>query len=145
MPFKNRIFLIILVIIVAAVAAVLLAPITISNGVRLWVWWFDDQENSVLKRHRDETKVISRKNGWSVIRRASVSYILITFQRSLFTFLLVFENQTQRLWCVNALFELLLQIFLCLGGQTAFYCFFPSQIRQRRQFALNILAGDAVP
>jgi hypothetical protein len=44
MPFKNRIFLIILVIVVVALAAVLLAPMAVSNGVRLWVWWFARQE-----------------------------------------------------------------------------------------------------
>src|ERR1044071_2106669 len=47
MPFKNRIFLIILVIVLAAVAAVFLAPMTVSNGVRLWVWWFARQEGFV--------------------------------------------------------------------------------------------------
>ena len=47
MPFKNRIFLVILLIVVAALAAVLLAPMTISNGVRLWVWWFARQEGFV--------------------------------------------------------------------------------------------------
>ena len=47
MPFKNRIFLIILVIVVVALAAVLLAPIAVSNGVRLWVWWFARQEGFV--------------------------------------------------------------------------------------------------
>src|SRR5882762_1298470 len=47
MPFKNRIFLIILVIVIVALAAVLLAPIAISNGVRLWVWWFARQEGFV--------------------------------------------------------------------------------------------------
>jgi hypothetical protein len=47
MPFKNRIFLIILVIVVVAFAAVLLAPIAVSNGVRLWVWWFARQEGFV--------------------------------------------------------------------------------------------------
>ena len=47
MPFKNRIFVIILVIVITAVAAVLLAPITVSNGVRLWVWWFARQEGFV--------------------------------------------------------------------------------------------------
>jgi hypothetical protein len=47
MPFKNRIFLITLVIVVVAFAAVLLAPITISNGIRLWVWWFARQEGFV--------------------------------------------------------------------------------------------------
>src|SRR5262245_11452591 len=44
MPFKNRIFLIILLIVIVAVAAVLLAPIAVSNGVRVWVWWFARQE-----------------------------------------------------------------------------------------------------
>jgi hypothetical protein len=47
MPFKNRIFLIILVIVIVALAAVLLAPIAVSNGVRLWVWWFARQEGLV--------------------------------------------------------------------------------------------------
>jgi hypothetical protein len=47
MPFKNRIFLIILVVVVMALAAVLLAPIAVSNGVRLWVWWFARQEGFV--------------------------------------------------------------------------------------------------
>src|ERR1051325_1647336 len=47
MSFKNRIFLIILVIVLVALAAVFLAPMTISNGVRLWVWWFARQEGFV--------------------------------------------------------------------------------------------------
>ena len=47
MPFKNRTFLIILLIVVVAFATVLLAPIAVSNGVRLWVWWFARQEGFV--------------------------------------------------------------------------------------------------
>ena len=47
MPFKNRIFLIILVIVVLTLAAVLLAPTAVSNAVRLWVWWFARQEGFV--------------------------------------------------------------------------------------------------
>src|SRR5215470_3689180 len=47
MLFKNRIFLIILVIVVVALAAVLFAPVAVSNGVRLWVWWFARQEGFV--------------------------------------------------------------------------------------------------
>ena len=47
MSFKNRIFLIILVIVLVALAAVFLAPMTVSNGVRLWVWWFARQEGFV--------------------------------------------------------------------------------------------------
>src|SRR4249919_3094093 len=48
MPFKNRIFLISLVIVMMSLAAVLLAPIAVSNGVRLWVWWFARQEGFVV-------------------------------------------------------------------------------------------------
>ena len=48
MPSKNRIFLIILVIVVVALVAVLLAPMAVSNGVRLWVWWFARQEGFVV-------------------------------------------------------------------------------------------------
>src|SRR5438094_9631835 len=47
MPLKNRIFLIILVIVVVALAAILLAPIAVWNGVRLWVRWFARQEGFV--------------------------------------------------------------------------------------------------
>jgi len=47
MPFKNRIFLVILGIVLVALAAVLLAPIAVSNGVRLWVRWFARQEGFV--------------------------------------------------------------------------------------------------
>ncbi len=47
MPFKNRIFLTVLVIVIVALAAVLLAPIVVSNGIRLWVWWFARQEGFV--------------------------------------------------------------------------------------------------
>src|SRR5512132_4339055 len=54
MPFKNRIFLIILVIVIVALAAVLLAPIAISNGVRLWIWWFARQEGFVATIDRIE-------------------------------------------------------------------------------------------
>ena len=47
MSFKNRILLVILVIVVVALAAVLLAPIAVSNGVRLWISWFARQEGFV--------------------------------------------------------------------------------------------------
>jgi hypothetical protein len=47
MRFKNRLFLIILVIVIVALAAVLLAPIAVSNGVRLWLSWFARQEGFV--------------------------------------------------------------------------------------------------
>ena len=47
MPFKNRIFLIILVIVALALTAVLLAPIAVSNGVRIWIAWFARREGFV--------------------------------------------------------------------------------------------------
>jgi hypothetical protein len=47
MSSKNRILLVILVFVVVAVAAVLLAPIAVSNGVRLWISWFARQEGFV--------------------------------------------------------------------------------------------------
>lgn len=47
MALKNRILLIILVIIGLALAAVLLAPIAVSNSIRLWVGWFARQEGFV--------------------------------------------------------------------------------------------------
>src|SRR4030095_8666856 len=52
MPFKNRIFLIGLVIVIVALGSVLLAPITVSNGVRLWVWWFARQGGFVATMYR---------------------------------------------------------------------------------------------
>ena len=54
-PFKHRISLVILVIVVVvSVAAVLFAPITVSNAVRLWVWWFARQEGFVATIDRVE-------------------------------------------------------------------------------------------
>src|SRR5262245_2695126 len=47
MPFKNRILLIILVIVAVALATVLFAPIAVSNGVRVWIWWFARQQGFV--------------------------------------------------------------------------------------------------
>ena len=47
MPFKNRIFFIILVIVGLALGAVLLAPIAVSNAVRIWVGWFARQQGFV--------------------------------------------------------------------------------------------------
>ena len=47
MLFKNRILLIVLLIVGLALAAVLLAPIAVSNAVRLWVGWFARQEGFV--------------------------------------------------------------------------------------------------
>src|ERR1043166_2083482 len=43
MPSRNRLLLIILAIVVVALATILLAPIAVSNGIRLWVWWLARQ------------------------------------------------------------------------------------------------------
>ena len=47
MRFKNRIFFIILAIVGVALAGVLLAPIAVSNGIRIWLGWFARQEGFV--------------------------------------------------------------------------------------------------
>src|SRR5262249_41146799 len=40
--------LVLLVILLAALAVVLFAPIAVSNGVRLWVWWFARQQGFIV-------------------------------------------------------------------------------------------------
>jgi len=57
MPFKNRIFLIILVIVIVALAAVLLAPIAVSNGVRLWSG--GSPPGGFVAHHRQSRRAIS--------------------------------------------------------------------------------------
>jgi hypothetical protein len=47
MPLKNRIFLIFLVMVGLALATVLLAPIAVSNAIRIWIGWFARQEGFV--------------------------------------------------------------------------------------------------
>jgi hypothetical protein len=47
MPSRNRLLLIILAIVVVALATILLAPIAVSNGIRLWVWWLARQEGFI--------------------------------------------------------------------------------------------------
>jgi hypothetical protein len=48
MPFKNRLFLAGLLILLAALIAIWFAPLLVSNGVRLWVWWKARQEGLVV-------------------------------------------------------------------------------------------------
>ena len=48
MRFKNRLFFAALLILTAALIAILLAPLIVSNGVRLWVWWKARQEGLVV-------------------------------------------------------------------------------------------------
>src|SRR6266581_2076875 len=47
MPLRNRFFLASLLVLLIVTLAIALAPIAISNGVRLWVWWFARQEGFV--------------------------------------------------------------------------------------------------
>src|SRR2546430_12687227 len=47
MPLRNRFFLASLLVLLIARLAMALAPIMISNGIRLWVWWFARQEGFV--------------------------------------------------------------------------------------------------
>jgi len=44
MPFKNRLFLFSLLVLLAALLAIVFAPVAVSNGLRLWVWWKSRQE-----------------------------------------------------------------------------------------------------
>ncbi len=48
MPFKNRLFFAGLLILTAALIAIWFAPLVVSNGVRLWVWWKARQEGLVV-------------------------------------------------------------------------------------------------
>jgi hypothetical protein len=48
MRFKNRLFLAGLLILLAALIAIWFAPLLVSNGVRLWVWWKARQEGLVV-------------------------------------------------------------------------------------------------
>jgi len=47
MPLRNRFFLASLLVLLIVTLAIALAPIMISNGIRLWVWWFARQEGFV--------------------------------------------------------------------------------------------------
>jgi hypothetical protein len=47
MPLRNRFFLTILLLLLIVVLTIALAPFAVSNGVRLWVWWFARQEGFV--------------------------------------------------------------------------------------------------
>src|SRR2546430_14362747 len=55
------------------------------------------------------------------------------------------ENQSQRLWCVNALVELLLQRAFCFSGQAGFCRFLPGELRQDRQLVLDIVSRNSIP
>jgi len=47
MPLRNRVVLSILLLLLIVVLTIALAPFAVSNGVRLWVWWFARQEGFV--------------------------------------------------------------------------------------------------
>src|SRR6266487_1322569 len=68
-----------------------------------------------------------------------------TNHRSLFTFLLVLEDQSQRLFRVNPFVELFLQSAFSLSWQIAFCRFFPGELRQDRQFALHFVSRNSIP
>src|SRR5438876_9658484 len=44
MPLKNRLFLFTFLVLLAALLAIVFAPVAVSNGLRLWVWWKSRQE-----------------------------------------------------------------------------------------------------
>lgn len=48
MPFKNRLLFAGLLIVAGALIAIWFAPLVVSNGVRLWVWWKARQEGLVV-------------------------------------------------------------------------------------------------
>ena len=47
MLLRNRWFLVTLLLLVLALWAIISAPLAISNGVRLWVWWIARQEGLI--------------------------------------------------------------------------------------------------
>ena len=48
MPFKNRLFLVGLLLLLAALLAIVFAPVAVSNGLRLWVWWKSRKEGLTI-------------------------------------------------------------------------------------------------
>ena len=48
MTLKNRFPLIVLLLLLAGLLAIALAPFTVSNGLRLWVWWKSRQEGLIV-------------------------------------------------------------------------------------------------
>ncbi len=48
MTVKNRFPLIVLLVLLAGVLAIALAPFTVSNGLRLWVWWKSRQQGLIV-------------------------------------------------------------------------------------------------
>ena len=47
MPLRNRFVLSILLLLLIVVLTIVLAPFAVSNGVRVWVWWFARQEGFI--------------------------------------------------------------------------------------------------
>jgi hypothetical protein len=54
MSLRNRVVLSILLLLLIVVLTIALAPFAVSNGVRLWVWWFARQEGFVATIDRVE-------------------------------------------------------------------------------------------
>jgi len=47
MPLRNRLVLSLLLLLLVVALTILLAPFAVSNGVRVWVWWFAREEGFV--------------------------------------------------------------------------------------------------
>ncbi len=58
MPFKNRLFFAVLLILTAALIAIWFAPVVVSNGVRLWVWWKARQEGLVVNLNQIDAPLL---------------------------------------------------------------------------------------
>ncbi len=56
MPFKNRLFLASLLILLAALFAIWFTPFTVSNGIRLWVWWKARHEGLIVDIDKIEAR-----------------------------------------------------------------------------------------
>src|SRR5215471_3936212 len=71
MPLRNRVIVSILLLLLLVVLTISLAPFVVSNGVRLWVWWFARQEGFVVTIDKIEAPFL----GAIVIRHLRVKSI----------------------------------------------------------------------
>ncbi len=58
MPLRNRVVLSILLLLLIATLTIAFAPFFVSNGVRLWVWWFARQEGFVATVDKVEAPLL---------------------------------------------------------------------------------------
>ena len=71
MPLRNHVIISILLLVLLVVLTISLAPFVVSNGVRLWVWWFARQEGFVVTIDKIEAPFL----GAIVIRHLRVKSI----------------------------------------------------------------------